>query len=185
MPEDKNETARRMSEPKLQGNSLGYEPWLMEEYRLLSQHYFHEDGQIQKTNAIFATLDGGLLAFIGSSYSIPNLASSLVIPLMGILLSLAWFGTLVRMRECRNYAERRIATIEENLHTCWEGRNPLPLDIRTRQNWSKWRPRIRWFNLPYLLFRKVPTSLIYLLLPGAILALWILLLISGVSGMRV
>lgn len=155
------------------------ESWLMEEYRLLSQHYFHEDNQLQKIIMIYGTLNSGLLAFTGSQFATHSDATTIAIPAVGMILCIAWFATLFRIREWRNYIERRIRTIEEGLHPRWEGLDLLPLDIRTMCKWSAWGPQNRWFNKPYLLLRNFPSSVIYLVLPNAFFVIWAFLLVLG------
>ena len=151
--------------------------WLLEEDKLLSAHYFHEDNQIQKTIGIYATLNGGLIAFLGSSFVANERIARTLIPAIGIILCFSWLATLVRIREWRVYIEKRIKEIEHALHDRWASEDILPLDIRTVHDWSAWKPRWRWFNWPYLIFRNLPSSLTLLTLPVAFTAVWIFLLV--------
>jgi hypothetical protein len=156
------------------------EEWILEEYRLLSAHYFHEDGLYQGTIVIYATLNGGLLAFLGSSFVARESAALKLIPVVGIVLCTSWVATLVRIREWRNYIERRIQKIEEVIHKRWQFEELVPLDLRTVQDWNNWSPKRRWFNWPYLLFRNLPSSLMLLLLPFAFMSVWVFLLINRI-----
>lgn len=158
------------------------EMWLLEEYKLLSDHYFHEDNQIQKTIGIYGTLNGGLLAFLGSSFVANERIARTLIPVIGIVLCCSWLATLIRIREWRVYIEKRIQKIEGTLHRHWEKEEILPLDIRTVRDWSPSRPRWRWFNWPYLIFRNLPSSLTLLTLPIAFFAVWLFLLFVRVWG---
>jgi hypothetical protein len=153
------------------------EEWILEEYKLLSSHYFHEDGLYQGTIAIYATLNGALLAFLGSSFVTTESVVRTLIPLVGIVLCFSWTATLVRLREWRVYIEKRIRKIEETIHKRWDFDELVPLDLRTIQDWSTWSPKWRWFNWPYLLFRNLPSSLTLLILPLAFMAVWTFLLI--------
>ena len=152
------------------------EQWLLEEYKLLSSHYFHEDNQIQKTIGIYATLNGGLLAFLGSSFVANERIAQTLIPAIGLVLCFSWLATLIRIREWRVYIEKRIATIEKALHERWQDQAILPLDIRTVKEWLSSKMRWRWFNWPYLVFRNLPSSLTLLTVPIAFIVVWMLLI---------
>lgn len=155
--------------------------WLLEEYKLLSQHYFHEDGQLFKAVGIFGTLNGALLAFVGSKFSTIGMVSGRLIPAIGLALCFAWLAALVRHREWRIYIESRIAEIEADLHEVWGEADPLPLDIRTARHWSVYAPAPRWFNFWYRTFREWPASKIILVLPFAFAFVWGALLIAGAT----
>jgi len=153
--------------------------WLLEEYKLLSQHYFHEDGQLFKAVGIFGTLNGALLAFVGSKFSTIGVVSGRLIPGIGLALCFAWLAALVRHREWRIYIESRIGEIERNLHDIWGAIDPLPLDIRVARHWSAYAPEPRWFNFWYRTFREWPASKIIMVLPFAFACVWGALLITG------
>jgi hypothetical protein len=153
------------------------EEWILEEYKLLSNHYFHEDDIYHKTIGIYATLNGGLLAFLGSNLAAKESIARALVPIVGIALCVSWAAALVRIREWRVYIENRIKKIEEAIHKQWRFEELVPLDLRTVQDWSNWRPKWRWFNWPYLLFRNLPSSLTMMLLPIAFMSVWIYLLI--------
>lgn len=158
-------------------SKLKPEEWLLEEYKLLSNHYFHEDSTYQGTIAIYATLNGALLAFLGSSFVANESIVLTLIPVIGIVLCFSWAATLVRIREWRVYIERRIRKIEGVIHKRWQFNELIPLDLRTVQDWDEWSPKRRWFNWPYLLFRNLPSSLTLLMLPLAFTSVWSFLLI--------
>jgi len=154
--------------------------WLLEEYRLLSQHYFHEDGQLLRAVGLYATFNGALLAFLGSRFVELRRTATLFIPVIGIVLCLSWVATMVRLRELRTYIETRIAEIEETLHEMWGMEEPLPLDIRTFRKWDKWAPPRRWYAWPYRVLRNWPASLTILTLPIAFALVWVVLLTVAV-----
>ena len=170
------------AEPKPQIEaSSGFDraAWLLEEYKLLSQHYFHEDAQLFKALGIFGTLNGGLLAFVGSKFSTVGVVAERLIPIIGLSLCFAWLAALVRHREWRIYIESRIGEIESDLHAMWGSAQPLPLDIRTARHWSEYAPTRRWFNFWYVTFREWPASKIILVLPFTFAVVWLLLLASS------
>ena len=156
--------------------------WLLEEYKLLSSHYFHEDGQLFRTVGIFGALNGALLAFLGSRFAEMQAPAVQFIPVIGIVLCLGWTAMIIRIREWRNYMEFRIREIEAELHGSWAG-GAVPLDIRTVRRWSERRPPFKWYNWPvlpfYLAFRDASASLVLLLLPFAFAAVWVVLMLTG------
>ena len=160
-------------------NELKPKAWLFVEYKLLSSHYFHEDGQIQKTITIYSTFNGVLLAFIGSKFSQDDIIVKILIPLIGLILCFSWIATLVRLREWREYIVKRIKLIEEVLHSVWKDHDFLPLDLRTLSAWKEWCPKIRWYNWPYYIFRDFPSSFSLMILPLAFAVVWLYLLFVG------
>lgn len=157
------------------------EEWFIEEYKLLSSHYFHEDSQIQQTTAIYATLNGGLLAFLGSNFASDQGTAKLFVPFIGVILCLSWAATLIRIRECRLYIEKRIRKIEETLNEFWQRGGLIPLDLRIERDWAAWKTKTTWYNWPYLLFRDQPSSLVLLTLPVAFLGIWVVLIVIRLS----
>jgi hypothetical protein len=155
--------------------------WLLEEYKLLSNHYFHEDGQLFKAITIFGTLNGALLAFVGSKLSTVGVVADRLIPVIGLFLCFAWLAALVRHREWRIYIECRIREVEEGLHRSWGHAEPLPLDIRTARKWAAQAPVPRWFNGWYRIFREWPASKVILSLPFAFAFVWTLLLLGNID----
>lgn len=142
--------------------------WLLEEYKILSSHYFHEDDYYLKSVALFATLNTGLLTIISSELikkgqEIVTIAFSLI----GIIASFAWFISLRRVRYLRRKIEARIQEIEINLHSYWKRiENPPPfeiLQIREREETTK-------------LWERLPVSLIMLLFPMVFFTIWLVIL---------
>jgi len=158
-------------------NEFKTENWLMEEYKILSEHYFHEDNQIQKTLTIYATLNSGLIAFISSGFAQNKLIAFKIIPFIGFILCISWIASLIRIREWRNYMEQRIQRIEEYLHKYWKNEEFIPLDLRTLKDWANSGPKKRWYNVIYRLFRNAPVSVTFLIMPLIFMATWIFLLI--------
>jgi hypothetical protein len=182
--------------------------WLLEEYKLLTTHCCHEDGELKKTLGMFLTLNTALLGFAASSLAARDAESRWIVPVAGLLLWLAWIPSMVRIRAFRNYFEYRIRAIEHALHTLWDraehaaapadGIAPVSapsepsattpasgvraLDIRSFRRWpggrSDWPPEGIGKYL-HRWFGKWPTSLTYLALPCGFLILWLVLL-----GMR-
>jgi len=163
--------------------STSFEPekWLLEEYKLLSSHYFFEDDQLFKAVTIYATINGGMLAFVGSTFFQSGRIPAWIIPAVGLALCFSWVATIVRIREWRKYIEERIKAIESHLHKNWRDQVFVPLDIRTLQNWTLLGGRRRWYRLPYLALREVPASLTLMILPLVFSLTWITLLLSGGS----
>lgn len=149
--------------------------WLLEEYKLLTNHYFHEDNQYWKTISIFGTFNGALLAFLGSNFVNTEALAKHFIPIVGCLFSVSWFISLVRIREWRNYMERRIKVIEEYLHGIWDENQFQPLDVRIIKDWRQQEGEIRWFNRPYKSLGQIPASLTLLTLPASFLIVWIII----------
>ena len=158
--------------------------WLLEEYKLLSGHYFHESVQMIQTTTVYCTLNSGLLAFMASQFAATTATAKLLLPIVGLVSCLSWLTSLVRLREWRDYAEMRIEEIEHALHTAWGDLDPLPLDIRTARRWDTWAPDRRWFNWPYRKLREIPSSLAHLTLPAIFAGVWIMVLILGASQIR-
>jgi len=151
--------------------------WLLEEYKLLSNHYFHEDNQYWKTISIFGTFNGALLAFLSSQFLNTQTLVKHFIPIVGIIFSISWFISLIRLREWRNYMEKRIQTIEEYLHEVWREDQFRPLDIRVVKSWQQQGAKTSWFQQPYRVIRNIPASLSLLILPLSFLMIWIIIFI--------
>ena len=159
-----------------------YDPsgWLLEEYKLLSAHYFHEDNYFLHSVATFTTLNSGLIAFYASEFVSKATAAHVALPSVGIALSIAWMISILRTRERRTYAENRITQIESTLHLSWSGRALpiLPLDIGTRLKWNDIGRSGVWGRTHLGWLRNIPASKIALLLPPIFLGIWILLLVT-------
>jgi hypothetical protein len=129
--------------------------WLMHEYRLLSEHYFHEDNFYLKTNSIFMTLNAVMVGFLGgkldksaASYSSEFL---LMFSIIGLVSVISWGLTLMRTHVYRVKIEHRIAEIESNFTNI--------LKIRTER-----------CALPF--YAKIPSSIIILILPAVFSFVW-------------
>lgn len=136
--------------------------WTIEEYKLLNDHYFHEDNLYQKVTTTFATLNAALLAFVSASTSGGNTVTQAAIPIVGMVLCICWFSSLVRIREYRLMSERRIRRIEEMLATMyWDNSEMIP-DIRRMTHWDSENPNYTWRNWwyvwPYRSFRAIPIN---------------------------
>lgn len=153
--------------------------WLLEEYKLLSAHYFHEDTYFQHSVTTFSTLNSGLIAFYSSDLLFKTSSSRLVLPIIGIVLCAVWAVSLLRTRERRRYAEIRIVEIEASLHGHWqEGDLSIrPLDIGTRRGWDDIGRSGMWGKLRMGWIRDIPASKLALVLPPGFIAIWVLLLI--------
>jgi hypothetical protein len=166
--------------PQDQPTSLvGNAKWTLEEYKLLTAHYFHEDNFYHKVTTTFATLNAGLLAFTRAAPS-NIIVSNRTVSLVGMALCVCWFSSLVRIREYRRAAENRIQRIEVFWSTLpWQNAELVP-DIRRMTHWHSIKPKYTWWNWwligPYRLFRLLPTSLVMLVLPVAFIIAWILVL---------
>lgn len=161
--------------------SLKYKPeaWLLEEYKLLSAHYFHEDNYFQHSVATFSTLNSGLVAFYASNLVTEVRAARFMVPTIGIIISMVWEVSLLRTRERRVYAEHRIEKIESVLHDLWQVEGStleMPLDIGTRARWKESGKEGAWGKTRLGWIRNIPASILALFLPPLFIAIWILLL---------
>ena len=156
--------------------------WLLEEYKLLSQHYFHEDKTLMDAIRSYLLINSGLLAFFSSIYFQTNRTFESLIPLVGIILCFSWVSTLTRQREWRQYISSRIKEIEMDLQGIWELNNSMPkvyvLDIRSMRNWDNKTFLGEQNQLPWFLkfFRNVPSSYSLIAVPIIFLISWIVML---------
>ena len=149
--------------------------WILEEYKLLNNHYFHEDNQYWKTISIFGTLNAALLAFLSSDFVNNEAFVKHFVPIVGCLFSISWVISSIRTREWRNYMEFRIKVIEEYLHGVWDEKLFQPLDIRTLKDWQQQEAKIKWVQRPYSVIRNIPASLSLLTIPVCFLLTWIII----------
>lgn len=154
--------------------------WLREEYRLLSEHYFHEDNQCFTTMAMFATLSSGLLAFMGSTFAEPKSGASIAIPVVGIVICASWIATVVRIYEWRIHIESRAKSIEAQVGARWSGIESLPLDIHTARHYQATLPHLSWWQFAHRLFRNVSTSQTLTVLPLTFGVVWVVLLVRAI-----
>lgn len=156
--------------------------WLLEEYKLLSAHYFHEDTAFKKTITMFASLNVGLLGFLNSSFVEVKSDSLIFIPIIGAVLCFSWITSMVRIREFRNYLEGRIQSIEETLDKHWKDNKIDLLHIRQLKSWNDNNRKISIYNffivMPYQLFRNIPASISYFVLPVVFIVVWMSILIN-------
>src|SRR5262245_65523390 len=107
------------SSPAPEGNSNSPSPdkfeWLLNEYKLLSDHSRHEDSELKKTLLMFLTINSGLLGFAASSLAKGEEDIRWLFPIVGLLLWLPWIPSMVRIRAYRNYFENRVRKIETEL----------------------------------------------------------------------
>jgi hypothetical protein len=153
--------------------------WLREEYRLLSEHYFHEDAQCFAAMGMFATLSSGLLAFTGSTFAVPHSTAGVAIPIVGIVICLSWIATVVRIYEWRVHIESRAKDIEAFVGSRWSGVETLPLDIHTARNWRSRRTR-PWWQVAHRLFRNISTAQTLTVLPLTFGVVWGVLLYRAI-----
>jgi hypothetical protein len=151
----------------------------LEEYKLLSAHYFHEDGYFQHLISTFTTLNSGLIAFYASGLISKADAAHFSIPVIGITLTLAWTFSMLRARELRLYAQNRMIEIESTLHGLWQTLElPIrPLDIGTRVRWGEVGRTGFWGKLRLGWMRNIPASKLAFLLPLTFTIIWIVLLV--------
>ena len=71
--------------------------WLLEEYKLLVAQYFHEDTQFKHIIKMFATIHIALFVFVTSDFVDGRPLTPVAISIVGVLLSIAWFGSMVRV----------------------------------------------------------------------------------------
>jgi len=159
----------QMSEPAI---------WLLEEYKLLSAHYFHEDNYFQHLIATFTTLNSGLIAFYASDLILRTSVARFSIPAIGIILTLAWTVSMLRARELRLYAQNRMVEMESALHELWHGLElPIrPLDIGTRVRWGEVGRTGFWGKLRLGWIRNIQASKVAFVLPSTFAIVWIVLL---------
>jgi len=148
--------------------------WLLEEYKMLLAQYFHEDTQFKNIIKMFSTIHIALFAYATSNFMDSRPLTPVAISIVGILLSIAWFGSMVRVREFRDFFGDRINEVEEALHKAWKHDGFTPLDLRTSRRWKD--PK-EGENFIYQYFRGFKTGKMYLALPICSLAVWIVMII--------
>lgn len=129
--------------------------WLMEEYRLLSAHYFHEDNYYLKSNTLFITLNGAMLGLISGNWvgiSVTSMDALLALTIIGLISSLMWGLTLLRVHAHRCLIEIRIEEIESAFTDMLKIRNQRPAP-------------------PF--YARIPASLIMLIMPSTFFLIWV------------
>lgn len=166
----------------LVGAEFSPSEWLLEEYKLLSGHYFHEDNQYWRTVSIFGTLNGALLAFVASTFAQNTFVSQALVPLAGIALCMSWLAALIRGREWRNYIEDRIGAIELAVSSHWSAEDFRPLNLRSGGFTARAKlAEGRWRDSPYKIIANIPSSLTLMLLPVFFMVIWGAV---GVAGLQ-
>jgi len=144
------------------------------EYKLLSDHYFHEDTYLLRTVALFATLNGAILAAFGSTIIPPtqNLVHALL-PALGMLTTALWAVCLYRVHFVRTQVEERHLELEKAINELWRStKNTPPFDLlRIRAGRRKGNFIQRW-----------PVSKIMLSFPTAFAVIWFLLALNLILG---
>jgi len=149
------------------------ENWLLEEYKLLSAHYFHEDQVYFRMGGLLITLNGALIAFSAASSGMPRLPPVMLVlfSVFGLVVTLAWMAMLWRIRAVRQVSTNRIGEIEAALEASWSATVPSPrIRLRMRERMSAVSGR-----LPSRLATSVPATTLFLLVPVVAAAYWICL----------
>jgi hypothetical protein len=155
------------------GSGAGLRDWIAREYELLSEHYFHEDDAFFKANALFSTLNGGLLAATSALSSAQRFrAPTLIVVAFSLVICATWFVTLVRLRAWRLVMTERIEELEVAIAADWP--DQVVRSPRLRIDWEH-RIEQQSRELPRGIRRmaRLPSSQVMLLLPAAVGALWI------------
>ena len=148
---------------------------LTAEYTALSQHYFHEDNYFLRAIALFGTINAALLTLYGSELIVRlQFGIRLAFIFIGIVTTVAWAMSLIRVRYLRKKIEDRIEELEKSLNRHWISNNnppPFPLlQIRNRQETHRY-----WAQ-------RVPVSKLMLIVPSAFLIIWICISIAFISS---
>ncbi|MDX8048834.1 hypothetical protein SK571_05540 [Lentzea sp. BCCO 10_0798] len=149
------------------------ESWLLEEYKLLSAHYFHEDQVYFRMGGLLITLNGALIAFSATSAGVPRLPVVMVVlfAAFGFALTLGWIAMLWRIRAVRQVASNRIAEIEAALESTWTAAVPSPrIRLRLQERMAGLSRR-----LPSRLVASVPATVLFLMVPVVAAAYWVCL----------
>ncbi|MET9225256.1 hypothetical protein [Lentzea sp. NPDC003310] len=149
------------------------ENWLIEEYKLLSLHYFHEDQVYFRTGGLLITLNGALIAFSAASASVPRLPVGMVVlfAAFGLALTLGWMAMLWRIRAVRQVASNRIAEIETALESEWSADVPSPrIRLRLRDRLEAMSRR-----RPSRVITRVPATVLFQIVSVVAAAYWVCL----------
>jgi hypothetical protein len=140
--------------------------WQLEEYKLLSSHYFHEDNYFLQSMTIYTALNTALIAISSSNYFSSN--TDLIefgVPVFGITSCVIWLISLIRVRHLRRQVELRIKELEMQ---CFK-KQQLSLKIRNRENTG----RTIWSSLP--------VSILLRIFPIVIGSIWLIMLIYKIK----
>jgi hypothetical protein len=145
--------------------------WLLAEYTLLNEHYFHEDKLFMNVTNIFSTINGLLLVVVVGSQSNAPHQMQVTVPVFGILLCVTWWASLYRIRRWRRNLEEAIKELEANVRPLLGTSYAWALQIRpdgstktpTRLKTSRWTRRLD----------VLPTTRLLLVLPLGIALIWL------------
>lgn len=161
------------------GTPVDADEWLKEEYRLLAEHYFHEDNQFFNVMGLYATLSSALLAFVGSTFASPIAAANWAVPSVGLVICVSWVATLARIYEWRLHIEHRAKAIESYVYDRWPSLSVPALDIHTARDWNSFRARLPWWMFVHKVFRSFSTAHTLTILPTAFALVWAVLLVAN------
>jgi len=141
------------------------ESWHIEEYKILSSHYFHEDNYFLRSMIIYSALNTTFIAIASSSFfKVQSFLIAYGIPILGMISSLIWAVSLIRVRYLRIQIEERIKKLEQD----YMERIGVYLSVRNRTNKAKY------------FVQKIPVSKIMLSLPIMFFIIWVVTFISAI-----
>ncbi|MEV6443148.1 hypothetical protein [Amycolatopsis sp. NPDC051716] len=146
------------------------ENWLLEEYKLLSAHYFHEDQIYFRMGGLLITLNSALIAFSATSSGVARLPQVVLVlfSVFGLAVTIAWMAMLWRIRAVRQISSARIGEIEAALEATWSATVPSPrIRLRMRERMSA-----RAGCLPSRLATSVPATTLFLVVPVVAAGYW-------------
>jgi len=139
---------------------------MLEEYKLLTQQYIHEDQVFFTPVQIYVAINAGTLAILAGKDIAKSRAIVSGLCIFAILLSMLWSIVLLRIRAWRNALENRISEIEALAEK----------HLRYRELEQPYRPRMRPAgpSLPGSALNSLGRSsrIIYSLSASALLALF-------------
>ena len=146
------------------------ESWLKEEYKLLSQHYFHEDNYFLKSNTIYISLNAAMIAFLRGTSVSSNARGDFVVlfAIIGLVSVFIWSLSLVRLRIYKMLIVKRIEELEG------EVRKKIQL-----QNDSKFSNilHLRSERDGFPFYTNIPSSILILVLPFVFFLIWCYILV--------
>ncbi|WP_284740193.1 hypothetical protein [Amycolatopsis sp. RTGN1] len=149
------------------------EAWLLEEYKLLSAHYFHEDQIYFRTGGLLITLNSALIAVSAASGEVSRLPPAVLVlfAFFGFVVTLGWMAMLWRIRAVRQISSKRIEEIEAGLEASWSAAIASPrIRLRMRERLVAEAGR-----LPSKRVTGVPATVLFLLVPVVAAAYWVCL----------
>jgi hypothetical protein len=148
--------------------------WLLEEYKLLSTHYFHEDQTYFRIGGLLITFNGAFIALSATSSEVVKIPLGILVlfSCFGLGLTLAWTVMLWRIRAYRLAHTDRIEEIEKIIESHWTTTSMPSPQIRLRI-----AQRIAAIpgSAPSRWARNIPASIVFLLVPMASAAYWLTL----------